>query len=83
MCLAIPAKIERRDGDQAVASVGGTRTEVNVALVPAAGVGAWVLIHAGYAIAAISEAEALETYSLLREVGGIVPDEGDAGARPE
>ncbi len=48
-------------------SLDGNRTEVILSLVPAAKVGDWVLIHAGYAIAILDEKDALETYDLLKQ----------------
>ena len=65
MCLAIPAKIESmRDGSGTVA-LAGSRTRANLALVPEAKVGDWVLVHAGYAITVLDEQEARQTYELL------------------
>ena len=46
----------------------GSRSEVVLSLVPDAKVGDWVLVHAGHAIAVLDEAEARETYELLKEV---------------
>ena len=37
-------------------------------LLPDAAAGDWVLVHAGYAIAVLDEAEAAETLALLRQV---------------
>lgn len=67
MCLAIPARIENKSGYRATVEVGGSRTEVLLSLVPDAGEGDWVLVHAGYAITVLDEAEARETYDLLAE----------------
>ena len=51
-------------------------------LVPDAAVGDYVLVHAGFAISVIDEAEAQETYDLLREIGAFEEDEVD-DAGPE
>ncbi|MGC9454838.1 MAG: HypC/HybG/HupF family hydrogenase formation chaperone [Phycisphaerae bacterium] len=67
MCLAIPAKIESRRGDRGTVEVGGSRTDVVLSLVPSAEEGDWVLVHAGYAITVLDEAEAKQTYDLLAE----------------
>lgn len=67
MCLAIPMRIVERSGAEAVAESGGVRRSVRLDLVEAA-VGEYVLIHAGYAIERIEEAEALETLDLIRQV---------------
>jgi hydrogenase expression/formation protein HypC len=62
MCL------EEVDGAQGTVRSGGVRLQVRLDLVPDAATGDWVLVHAGYAIAAIDEAEAAETLALLRQV---------------
>jgi hydrogenase expression/formation protein HypC len=67
MCLAIPAQIERIEGDQAVVVVEGSRTTVMAALVPDAKVGDWVLVHAGMAIAVVDEQQAREAFALLKQ----------------
>ena len=69
MCLAVPARIERIDGERATVSLAGTRTEAVITLTPQAKVGNWVLIHAGYAITIVDEMDARETFSILREMG--------------
>ncbi len=72
MCLAVPMKlIERRDA-VGVAEIDGVRREVSLMLQPEAGVGDYVLVHAGYAIGVVDEAEAHETLELLRQVAGSV-----------
>jgi hydrogenase expression/formation protein HypC len=68
MCLAIPARVERVDGDKAQVDFGeGVLREVNVTLVDAR-VGNYVLVHAGYAIQLMDEKDALETLSLWNEI---------------
>jgi hydrogenase expression/formation protein HypC len=68
MCLAIPARVMRVEGSKAQVDFGeGVLREVNVTLVDAK-VGAYVLVHAGYAIETLDEKEALETLRLWNEV---------------
>jgi hydrogenase expression/formation protein HypC len=74
MCLAIPGKIvEMVDPALQLAKVevGGVRRNVNVALLEPEGVGTgdWVLIHVGFAISRIDEAEAHATLQALEEIG--------------
>ena len=69
MCLAIPAKIEKIENNRATVVLDESRTDVLVTLVPEAKVGDWVLVHAGYAITQLDEAEAKETYDLLKQIG--------------
>ena len=68
MCLAIPAKVMSLDGDKTRVDFGeNVLREVNVSLVDAK-VGAYVLVHAGYAIQMIEEKEALETLQLWKDL---------------
>jgi hydrogenase expression/formation protein HypC len=68
MCLAIPAKVVSRTGDEGVVLLGETRLKASLVLTPEAGVGAWVLVHAGFAIGSLTEEEARETFELARQV---------------
>jgi hydrogenase expression/formation protein HypC len=69
MCLAVPAQIEKIQGEhKATVALDGNRTEVLLTLVPEAKEGDWVLVHAGYAITVLDPKEAKETYDLLAEM---------------
>ncbi|MCQ5362570.1 MAG: HypC/HybG/HupF family hydrogenase formation chaperone [Candidatus Methanomethylicia archaeon] len=70
MCLAIPAKVVRIEGDRAEIEIGGVKREASLALVADAGVnvGDYVLVHTGYAIAKIREDEAEEILKAWKEV---------------
>ncbi len=67
MCLAVPGIIEELNGEWAQVRVGGVTVEANVALVPGAVLGDYVLVHAGYAIQRLTKEEAEESLELLRE----------------
>jgi hydrogenase expression/formation protein HypC len=71
MCLAIPVKIVSTDGDEAEAEIGGVRRRVSIAFTPEARVGDYVLLHTGYAIGVVDEAEAEETLKLLEEIASL------------
>ena len=58
MCLAIPMRILSVDGDLATIAAEGLEQRASLVLVPDAGVGDWVLVHAGYAINVLPEDEA-------------------------
>ncbi|MBJ7594150.1 MAG: HypC/HybG/HupF family hydrogenase formation chaperone [Candidatus Dormibacteraeota bacterium] len=81
MCLAIPAKlVEYVDADRNYGKVelGGVRRQVNTSLLvgeDAAEPGDYVLVHVGFALSAISEAEANETLRILEEMGPAYDDE--------
>ena len=73
MCLGIPGRIVEipdRQAGLATVDISGVRRSVSVALVdePAAPIepGDWVLVHVGFALARIDEADAQETLDLLR-----------------
>ncbi len=76
MCLGIPGRIvEILDEDLmlAKAEVGGVRRNINIGLVhhddEKVEVGDWVLIHVGFAMSRIDEAEAQYTLRVLEELG--------------
>jgi hydrogenase expression/formation protein HypC len=78
MCLGIPGQIVAIDDAQkklATVSVAGIRRQVNIACIvdaehpPERCVGDWVLVHVGFAMARIDEAEAAETLRILTELG--------------
>lgn len=67
MCLSIPAKVEKIDGDMAVVSVGGTEYNASLQMVEDIKLGDYILLHTGFAIQKISEEEALETLKVFEE----------------
>lgn len=82
MCLGIPGRIVEFVDDThhlARIDVSGVRRVVNVGLVLADGLapGDWVLIHVGFALSKIDEAEAERTTALLRELGAVYQEEID------
>ncbi len=86
MCLAIPGKItaitEQLDDTFRLARVsfGGIVKEVNLAMVPEAREGDYVLVHVGVAISVVDEAEANLTFEYLRQIGEL--DEIKEGDEP-
>jgi hydrogenase expression/formation protein HypC len=81
MCLAIPGKITEtydRDGVRmAKVDFGGIAREACLAYVPEALPGQYVLVHVGFAISAVDEAEAARTYHYLEQLDqlGEIKDE--------
>lgn len=78
MCLGIPGRIEaitRADAKLALVDVLGVKREVNIACIVREGesledcIGAWVLVHVGFAMNRVDEREAQLTLDLLRELG--------------
>jgi len=68
MCLAIPVRVISIAGDEAEIDIGGVKRTVSVVLTPEVKVGDYVLLHTGYAIGVVDEAEAEETLKLLEEI---------------
>ena len=68
MCIWIPVKIKKINGNSAVASAGGAERIIGIDLTPDVKVGDYVLLHAGFAIEKIDEAEAKETLKLLAQM---------------
>jgi hydrogenase expression/formation protein HypC len=74
MCLAIPALVKSIDGFEAEVDLGGVSRRASIMLTPEAKVGDYVLLHAGYAINVLDQAEAEETLNILREMAQLVTD---------
>jgi hydrogenase expression/formation protein HypC len=80
MCLGIPGQIVEMVDDEnhlAKVNVSGVKRNVNIMLVRPDGIvpGDWVLIHVGFAMSKIDEAEAHETMKALRLMGDVYTDE--------
>jgi hydrogenase expression/formation protein HypC len=59
---------------------GGITREINLALVPEAEMGDYVLVHAGVALTKVDEEEARQTFEYLRQIGELseLEPEGEA-----
>jgi hydrogenase expression/formation protein HypC len=79
MCLGIPGQIiEIRSDDPfptAVVDYGGVRKQACLAYIPGASVGEYVIVHVGFAISRVDEAEALRTLDVLRAMADQVAQE--------
>jgi len=88
MCLGIPGKVVeiRDDGPLRMARVdfGGVRKEACLAYVPEVQLGAYVIVHVGFAISQLDEEEALKTIELLRAIDaeGVAMELGSMGGEP-
>ncbi|HVC82084.1 MAG TPA: HypC/HybG/HupF family hydrogenase formation chaperone [Chloroflexota bacterium] len=76
MCLAIPGRIVEMVDENlqlAKAEIGGVRRTINIGLVhnevEQVAIGDWVLIHVGFALSKVDEAEAQSTLRALEEIG--------------
>lgn len=72
MCLGIPGKVENifeQDGTlMASVDFDGVQQTVCIATTPEVQVGQYVLVHAGFALNALSDTEAEETLKILRDL---------------
>ena len=70
MCHALPVKIVALTGPEtAKVSLGGIVKEVSIALIDNPQPGDYIVLHVGYALAKIDEAEAERTLALLAAEG--------------
>jgi hydrogenase expression/formation protein HypC len=80
MCLGVPGKIiEIYEADglrMGRIDFGGTQREACLAYVPDAVVGDYTVIHVGFAISLLSEAEANATLEVLREIANLEEELG-------
>jgi len=80
MCLGIPGKIisiyEEQSTKMAKVDFGGVTREVCIEVIPEAKPGDWTIIHAGFALNILDEAEALETLEILSEMAAFTEEEG-------
>ncbi|MBI1180647.1 MAG: HypC/HybG/HupF family hydrogenase formation chaperone [Alphaproteobacteria bacterium] len=91
MCLGVPGRIvaiSDRENALGVVEIAGVRREVNLICVIGDGrsaddcIGEWVLVHVGFAMSRLDEAEAAATLRLLAELGEIETGSTEAGSAP-
>lgn len=85
MCLAVPGKILSIEGTDPIlrsakVEFGGIAKQINLAYVPEAKVGDYVLVHVGFAISTIDEDEARQVFDYLRQMGDLA--EMEDGGQP-
>lgn len=70
MCLAVPMKIVQLTGTDAVVELGGVQRPVNLTLISDKEIktGDYVIVHAGFAIQKLDNADAEERLKLLQEM---------------
>ncbi len=74
MCLGIPGKVlEIWQADESVpmgkVEFGGISKDICLVYLPEVAVGDYVLVHVGFAISKIDEAEAQEIFSYIDQIG--------------
>lgn len=82
MCLAIPGKVldtfDQRGLRMAKVQFGGITREACLEYVPETKIGEYVLVHVGFAISRVDEAEAERTYQTLRDLDQLTELESPA-----
>ncbi len=78
MCLGIPGRITEIRDEVGLAmgrvDFGGVRKDACLAYLPDVHVGDYVIVHVGFAISKVDEAEAIKTLQILDEMGVIEPE---------
>jgi len=82
MCLGIPGKVielYHTNGMQmARIDFGGVIKEACMEYLPDVKVGDYTIIHVGFGLSILDEAEALETMELLKQIDALGSEEGTA-----
>ncbi len=87
MCLAIPGQLRSIEGEAPFGLLGevdfgGVRREINLSYVPEVTVGDWVLVHVGFALSVIDEAEAARVRADLETMAEATRPPSDEAAGP-
>ena len=73
MCLAIPGKVVSISGDDPLTRMGkinfsGIVKEASLAYVPEVVIGDYVIVHVGFALSIVDEAEAQKVFEYLKQI---------------
>ena len=72
MCLAIPLQLIEINGNAAVGEALGMKREIRVDFIPEPKIGDYVIVHAGFAIERLGEAQALEDLEAWKEMRDVL-----------
>jgi hydrogenase expression/formation protein HypC len=75
MCLAVPVRIKSIENTEAEVEAGGITRRASLMLTPEAKVGDYVLLHAGFAINIVDQAEAERALALFAEMAKLMEPE--------
>jgi len=73
MCLGIPMKIKKINGEFAQVETGRLKRTINIQMLSCAKVGDYVIVHAGFAIQKLDPQMAKETLRLIDEIHRRIP----------
>lgn len=68
MCLAIPMKVLKVNGNIGIVEAGGIHKTIDLSLMDAVEKNDYVIVHAGFAIQTMNEEEAMKTLSIFDEM---------------
>jgi hydrogenase expression/formation protein HypC len=68
MCVAVPAKVLKINGNIAEVNLMGVFKKVDISLIPDVKINDFIIVHAGFAIQIIEQEEALETLDLFGKI---------------
>jgi len=68
MCLAIPMKVVKIDGDEGTVETRGLKRKVNLSFLKDLRLGDYIIVHAGFAIEKLKENEAKETLNIFKGI---------------
>ena len=72
MCLAVPLKLIEINGTTAVGEAMGMKRSVRIDFIKDPAVGDYVMVHAGFAIEKLGEAQALEDLAAWEELADVL-----------
>ena len=83
MCVAIPGKVVSISGDDSLTRMGkidfgGVVKEASLAYVPEVIIGDYVIVHVGFALSKVDEAEAQKVFEYLKQMGELNELQEDA-----
>lgn len=71
MCLALPAEVITVSGQEATVDVDGVTMPISLAFLDDVSPGDFVVVHVGFALSKIDQAQAAEQLALMK-AGGVV-----------
>ncbi len=81
MCLAVPGNVVSIEGEDLLrhgkVNFGGIVKHVNLSYVPEAKIGDYVIVHVGFAISIVDQAEAEQVFEFLRSLDELSELEGE------
>ncbi|RLD17511.1 MAG: HypC/HybG/HupF family hydrogenase formation chaperone [Caldiserica bacterium] len=68
MCLGVPLKIFKKEGQWAIVKDRGIERKINISFTPQVKEGDYVIVHAGFSISILKKDEAEEVLKIYDEI---------------